>query len=257
MKQFLERLNFNLEKVIDEIKGAQIKYGLDSIAFVLDDLEKDKVIPVSYSNFGYQKAYFPKDVIPVPMMDFKSGEIKLAVSPYTEFIVDKKEGQELERTFYTNTFRFGSETLPLKNEMDHYDWVKEKRKWMDSIIFNLAYLGNPNTTLLVEDPNQSYDLKSSYAYEYNTVLTDGMLFDINARCLTNKSGYFNQVFVKNADVLVICQMKRGEIINIKLIVHPEYFKKYTEELKASNEKGLLSSILALLGNNKNMDGLSR
>ena len=259
MKTFLERLNFNLENAIEGIKEAQIKYGLDSITFVLDEPKKEKEISVSYSNFGYQKAYFPKDIIPVPIMDFKEGEIKLAVNPYAEFIVDKKEGQKLERTYYTNSFRFGSETLPLKDEMDHYDWVKEKRKWMDSVIFNLAYLGNPNTTLLVENPNQAYDLKSSYVYEYNTILTDGILLDSNARRLTNKTGYFNQVVVNSADVLMICQISHGEITNIKLIVHPEYFRKYIEELKEEHEKGLLSSVLALLDDakRKNIDGLSR
>lgn len=259
MKIFLERLNFNLENAIEKVKAAQIKYGLDNIAFVLDEPEKEKEISVSYSNFGYQKAYFPKDIIPVPIMDFKMGEIRLAVNPYAEFIVDKKEEQTLERTFYTNSFRFGSVTLPLKAEMDYYDWGKEKRKWMDSIVFNLAYLGNSNTTLLVKDPNQVYNLKSSCAYEYNTILTDGILLDSNERILTNRNGYFNQVFVKGADVLMICQMSHGEITNIKLIIHPEYFKKYIEELKKEQEKGLLSSVLALLDDNKrkNMNGLSR
>ena len=124
-------------------------------------------------------------------MDFKAGEMKFVVNPYTEFIVDKKDRQQLERIFYTNDFRFGSESLSLKAEMDYYDAVKEKRYWMDHLIFNLSYLGNSNIELLVQDPNiQYYDLRPTDVYENYTVLTDGVIMDSNGRELVNRTGYF-------------------------------------------------------------------
>ncbi len=262
MKLFLVRIEsiYNLESVIVKIREAQTKYGLDSIAFVLDDPLENKVVSTFYSKYGYQKAYFPKDIIPFTQVDFKAGEMKFVVNPYTEFIVDKKDRQQLERIFYTNDFRFGSESLPLKAEMDYYDAVKEKRYWMDHLIFNLSYLGNSNIELLVQDPNiQYYDVRPTDVYENYTVLTDGLIMDSNGRELVNRTGYFSEVVVKDADVLMICQINHGEITNIKLIVHPLYFKDYIKELDDNNEKGILASVLAMLDNTKrkSMNGLSR
>ena len=62
MKLFLVRIEsiYNLESVIVKIREAQTKYGLDSIAFVLDDSLENKVVSTFYSKYGYQKLIFQR-----------------------------------------------------------------------------------------------------------------------------------------------------------------------------------------------------
>lgn len=257
MKAFLEKLIFNLEKVISDIVTVQEKFGLDTIAFILDEPKTKRNIPIFYSKCAYERVYFPKDVIPIPIMNFMTGDMQYGVNPYTEFIVDKSDGKKLERTLYTDDFRLSVMTFPLKSEMDYYNEDKEKRKWMDQLIFNLSYLNNANTEFLVQDPNKLYDLRSKNAYQYYTFLTDGSAIDGNGNRLESRSGYFKDVIINNADVLLICQINQGEIQSIKFLVHPLYFKKYLNELQKEQENGMLAAISSMLKHNEDEKKLAR
>lgn len=256
IKQFLEKSLFNIEKVVGDLKLVQEKYGLDMVALILEK-NKKCFVPVNYSKDGYHRVYFPKDVIPMTVMDFETGKIQYIVSSDTEFILDKREGQNLERTFYTSDFRFARETFPSREQMDYYDDAKEKRNWMDQLIFHLSYFNHDNTQLVIEDPNHSYDLTSKDVYQHYTIFTDGIVMDSNGRKVENQSGYFKEVNVCHADVLMVCQMIQNEIVQIKLVVHPLYFKEYVEELKKEHERGLLATIYALLDHCKKEKGIAR
>ena len=256
IKLFLKKSFLNLEKVIGDLKFVQEKHGLDMIALILEE-NKKCFVPVNYSKYGYQRAYFPKDVIPMTVMNFETGEIQYMVSSDTEFILDKKVGQNLERTFYTSDFRFTRETFPKKEEMNYYDDAKEKRNWMDQLIFHLSYLNHDNTQLVIEDPNHVYDLTSKDVYQSYTVLTDGIVMDLNGGKVEKQSGYFKEVNICYADVLMVCQMIQNEIVQIKLVVHPLYFKKYVEELEKEQERGLLATIYAMVDSCKKEKGIAR
>ena len=54
--------------------------------------------------------------------------------------MDKNRDGMLERTYYTNDFGFKSETLPLKEEMDQYDFKVEKKKIIACLHLYILFL---------------------------------------------------------------------------------------------------------------------
>ena len=45
---------------------------------------------------------------------------------------------------------------------------------------------------------------------------------------------------------MICGIENEEITQVKLIIHPSYFKKYVQQLENSQDKYLLNTIYQLL-----------
>lgn len=246
MKKFLENLNYNFEQVLINIQVGQDKYGLDKIAFVGDDFRKNREVTTLYSKYGYQKIYLPKDVIPLPILDFNLGEIKLSIPFYIPYIMDKNRNGMLERTYYTNDFGFKSETLPLKEEMDQYDFKVEKKKWMDELILNLSYLQNIKVNLILDNPNEKKDFRVDNIYQQYSIITDGLIYDENEKLVQKRNGYFGKIFVKDADVLVLCKRYLDQLSEIEVIIHPAYFKEYMKELDKEQDLGIIHYIFKML-----------
>ena len=129
MKDFLLQIIniFDFHSVVVKLEEAQKDYGIDSVSLVLSTQASNNVISIFHSNYGFQRAYFPKDVIPISRIDFKTGDIQLIVASHYEYILDKKEQGKCERIFWTRDFRFGSKTFPTKEKMDQYNFKDEKK----------------------------------------------------------------------------------------------------------------------------------
>lgn len=118
---------------------------------------------------------------------------------------------------------------------------------MSYIISHLAYLDNIDLDFVLDDPNfQMKDFYSNNIDVHYTILTDGLLFDINEREVWSRSGYFESLFVRDASVFMVCEIKQDVISKVQLIVDPIYFTEYMMELDQSHEKGLLENVSFLL-----------
>lgn len=253
MKEFLLQIMniFDFHSVVVKLEEVQKDYGIDSVSLGLNTQDSNNVISIFHSNYSFQRAYFPKDVIPISRIDFKTGDIQLIAASHYEYILDKKEQGKCERIFWTRDFRFGSKTFPTKEEMDQYNFKDEKKKWLSYIISNLVRLDNREIDFVLDDPNlQVMDLNVSNVYQNYSILTDGVVYDENERELLRRSGYFGRVFVQEANVLMVCQLEQEGISKIKLMVHPIYFREYMNELEQDHEKGLLENIFFLLKNSR-------
>lgn len=249
MKEFLGQIIeiHDFHSIVIKLEEIQKEYGIDSVYLRLNTLDSYNIVPVFHSNHHFQRAFFPKDVIPFSKIDFKSGEIQLAVAPHYEYIIDRKERGKHERIFCTRDFRFASRAFPSKDEMNLYNFRDEKKKWMSYIISHLAYLDNIDLYFVLDDPNfQMKDFYSNNIDVHYTILTDGLLFDINEREVWSRSGYFESLFVRDASVFMVCEIKQDVISKVQLIVDPIYFTEYMMELDQSHEKGLLENVSFLL-----------
>lgn len=94
---------YRYDYVIEELEECKEKYGVLSVAFIVDDLDKIKRLEIDDNEF----VYFARDVIP-----FKE-EKELVFWDSRPFIVDGSE-----RVMYTSDFNLKCDTLPLKEEMD-------------------------------------------------------------------------------------------------------------------------------------------
>lgn len=249
MKKFLIQIKdiYDFHQVAVKVEEVQKQYGITSVSLILDSMNLSSIVPVYHSNHRFQRAYFPKDVIPFSKIDFKTGDIQLVVAPYCEYIVDKKDQETFERIFWTRDFRFASKTFPSKKEMDQYNFRDEKKKWFSYIISNLVRFDASEIDFVLDDPNlQVMNLNTSNIYENYSILTDGLVYDENERELLRRNGYFERVFVRDANVLLICQIEQEGITKIKLIVDPIYFREYMEKLEQDREKELLADVFFLL-----------
>lgn len=260
MKDFLLQIIniFDFHSVVVKLEEAQKDYGIDSVSLVLSTQASNNVISIFHSNYGFQRAYFPKDIIPISRIDFKTGDIQLIVASHYEYILDKKEQRKCERIFWTRDFRFGSKTFPTKEKMDQYNFKDEKKKWLSYIISNLVRFEDSEIDFVLDDPNlQVMNLNTSNIYENYSILTDGLVYDENERELLRRNGYFERVFVREANVLMVCQIEQEGITKIKLIVDPIYFKEYMNGLEQDREKEFLANIFFLLKNSKKEWDLNR
>ena len=260
MKDFLLQIIniFDFHSVVVKLEEAQKDYGIDSVSLVLSTQASNNVISIFHSNYGFQRAYFPKDIIPISRIDFKTGDIQLIVASHYEYILDKKEQGKCERIFWTRDFRFGSKTFPTKEKMDQYNFKDEKKKWLSYIISNLVRFEDSEIDFVLDDPNlQVMNLNTSNIYENYSILTDGLVYDENERELLRRNGYFERVFVREANVLMVCQIEQEGITKIKLIVDPIYFKEYMNGLEQDREKEFLANIFFLLKNSKKEWDLNR
>ncbi len=249
MKDFLTKIKSlrNLSMIVTKIEEATEKYGLTRLALILDDEESYRLVDTTFSYDQFRKVYFPKGIEPVIKFYYEKGLTQFVVDPHCEFIVDEKKGYQHERIFYTSDLRFGCMTLPLQSQMDFYDTQKEKKKWFELLLFHLAYLLPSNIELSLTDPCEGIrHLATQNIYEDYTIVTDGLVFDLSGKRMLSLQHLREDVTVKNADVFVACHITNHQLTQVKLMVHPLYFKKYVMQLEEAKEKGILRVLKKLL-----------
>lgn len=249
MKDFLKKIKSlrNLSMIATKLEDVTERYGLTKLALILDDDNNFRAVDTFFSYDGFRKVYFPRGVEPVTKFHYEQGFIQFVVDPYCEFIVDEKKGYQHERIFYTSDLRFGCMTLPLKSQMNCYNFEKEKRDWLELLLFHLSCLSSSNIELSLADPNEGIrKLSSQNIYEDYTIVTDGLVFDLSGKQMLSLQHLREDVIVKNADVLVVCQIFNHQLSHIKLMIHPLYFEKYMVQLKESNERDILRMLQVML-----------
>ena len=242
---------YQVDSVALKIDESVNRYGIHQIAFMLDSkpiVEVDSFC----SNLGFKKVYFPSDVIPKVEIDYQQGKIKNTVS-HCEFIADEQNflTHQTLRTYYTSDFRFSCMSLPLKEEMDHVNIEHEKKEWMDVLMKELCLIDPLSVHLEVIDPNQLYHSFSEFNH-YCTIITDGEIRDVYGNSIPAFYGN-KDIVVSQADVLMMCQINCGEVQNIRLVVHPTYFKQYVEGLQNDKNRSYLCLLERLLDSVKSKD----
>ncbi len=245
MKLFLEKINciYDFAKVAKNIELAYEKYGIDSVLLYLNGDSNKRKVKVSQNNYGYRKAYFSKDIIPFTLYDFKHGQMELVLNANWEFIIDDVSSVKRERTFCTDDFGFRSETLPLKEEMNIYDFQKEKFNWMNQLVLNLSYL-DQDIEIVVEDIKENNFTLNDGINKKTSILTDGLIYTSDGRLISNPDGYLGQIHVVGADVLLLCTHALDKL-QFKLIIDPDYLKAYLGQLESLQERGILSTFLSM------------
>ena len=250
--QFLNKIKniYDLDIVLKKMEEAIDQYGINQVALILDQAYI-RAINTYYFNHGFRKAYFKEGVIPKIEIDLKKNMNMINVFTDSEFIVDEQNFvlRKAQRIYYTSDFRFGSMTLPSKKEMDYIYFDDEKRIWLNTLIKEMVKIPIDHVVLELEDPNnQKYSLSYQFDY-YQTIQTDGEIKDTLGGEVTNF--YHNEdIVVTGADVLMICEVEKGEVVQVKLNIHPTYFKRYMQQLNDSQDKYLLNIIYQLLDHTK-------
>ena len=249
---FLNKLKtiYDLDVVIKKMEEAIDKYGINQVALILEQAYV-RVVDTYYANYGFKKVYFPEGVIPQVEIDLKKSMNVMNIFVDSEFIVDEKnfKSRKSQRIFYTSDFRFSRMSFPSKKDMDYIHLDDEKRIWLTTLIKELTKVSIDQIDFVLDNPNnQIYSLSYQFDY-YQTIYTDGEIEDDLDREVNTY--YLNQdIVVKEASVLMICDVVQGEVGKVKLIIHPTYFKKYIEQLESSYEKELLDVIYELLEHKK-------
>lgn len=252
MKKFLKKIKviYNLELVINRIKVAKEECGINDIAFIVDEDKKNINVDVLFSNSFIRRCFFTKDVFLIPNINFYRGKINLAINPDFDFIVDEKDfddNNRSDRILYTNGFYFNSISFPTKEEMDLCEIDDLRNKWMDNLLFNIAFQLKEKGSLVLDNLNdKEFDLNSFDVFQGYSVFSDGTLYDCYGNELEIKHFNSKKIIVKNALILLICKFNGEEIVDFKLAVNPVYFKDYIQKKRQQGEKEYLQIILSLL-----------
>ena len=248
--QLLNKLKniYDLASVLRKIEEIEDKYGVNYIAFMLDQ-DSIRVVDTYYTNHGFKECYLPLGVIPKVEIDLKKNMSVINSFMDSEFITHEQDFRlrEDKRIYYTSDFRFGSMSFPSKQEMDFVNLSVLKKKWVDTLFKSLTAVPQDCIFLEVTDSNrQKMHLSNQFDY-YEIIQTDGEILDSLGGTLTS---FYQNITVSNADVVMISKIEKCEVKQIMFTIHPTYFKKYIQELETSQDKYLLDIIYQLLDHKK-------